>query len=1092
MLYDQRMDKKIVSSDISLMKSNPSTFKPGLGSEFLSEEPKKRKGTDTFPDYKIQNIVSHSGQLNDIYGHVPCTHANLPLPAITPPLVAPKGFPFNSEFVSSRPAYAQFHSRSHPIHSLTTNTFASLVSDSYDSRSSADVIPNWVESSDTNSYTGKNSGHFSPCVNSTNQCVADQESCTTTVETHKMAMVNNYFDSNGKVVAKDFKGGLLEGNYCGQYTDITDETSGKRRKLSIEEPTSSNIGKINHGSHPNLKNRIAHSRHLLDISDERQNQKVVNHLLKPSECEKTWLSSEKSKKSVDFQDEIRVSEVTTDSKHEDENHTLDSQKSIVELSDGLASNNSDELKSVDGKISSVSTEKLWDGSLQLNNSTTVSAVAFFKSGEKAQDIKWSDLIEIKGKVRLHAFEKFIQELPRSRTRALMVISLCWKTGSSLSGLKGMEEIANDYKESKRVGFAQICPGIDLYVCPRSDTIITILAKFGFFKGMNAVVEVPNSLIGCVVWRRGCQTSTSTIKALDRKLTSLVQKQPHSSEEISTNDGSDKQNGNSKQAPLSATEADGMPLHYLSEVKYSNIDIASHTSTKNKLDDSGVELSNSLKTTSNGQIAATLPYNSPIAPVQISPQNVEMMPKGSLRNPLLHAAEAKSVPDSEPVRQVPMQPTQVITENHQRNTICDENLNALSSFLDHFIQSTAPIPPLQPQTAQRPCTSSRENLMETVSKPERCMMHIKGSNNPATRPTMTQTTLLGSASLPSDLSERIIQSTSSVTKETNVGFSSSEIPSEFVSEPRKSSLGNESSYVPPGPPLLPLPGPRPLALGPPQSLTQAPNVSASSVDVDDLPEFDFSSACAGLDKPVNRFSWFTNCNSDAVPFTKQSPRDLGKTPTLLGSTTMQSVEVIQKRQLATFPDNMIKNYQGSPIETNLQKPILDNKVVMKSSLSHGQLCSHAHNSSVGSISNSIFSRRHRWDESDDDMPEWYPPDQVQVDQTQTTATINLPSPVNNWKSEFSRHRPLIASPSPTSLGSPRGPILPHSHLSGSRPPSSLSHDPVAPLHSRATLGFNHSIQRSPLAQNATILSSYQTSTSDKGATNTTPWFRNTRL
>lgn len=323
------------------------------------------------------------------------------------------------------------------------------------------------------------------------------------------------------------------------------------------------------------------------------------------------------------------------------------------------------------------------------------------------------------------------------------------------------------------------------------------------------------------------------------------------------------------------------------------------------------------------------------------------------------------------------------------------------------------------------------------------------------------------------------------QETNAGFSSSEIPSGYVSERRKSSFGNESSSVPPGPPPLPP--------GPPSSLTQAPNVSASSVDVDDLPEFDFSSACAGLDNPVNRFSWFTNCNSDAAPYTKLSPRDLGKTPTLLGSTTMQSVEVIQKRQLASFPDNMIKNYQGSPAETNLQKPILDNKVVMKSSLLHGQLCSHAHNSSVASISNSIFSKRHHWDESDDDMPEWCPPDlEQQVDQTQTITTINLLCPVNNWNLEFSRRRPLITSVSPTSLGSPRGPILPHSYLSGSRAPSSLSHNLDAPFQARATLGFNHSIQRSSLAQNAPILSSYQTSTSDKGATNTTPWFRNTQL
>lgn len=44
----------------------------------------------------------------------------------------------------------------------------------------------------------------------------------------------------------------------------------------------------------------------------------------------------------------------------------------------------------------------------------------FCSGEKPQDINWSEIIEIKGKVRLHEFEKFIQELPFSRSRAVMV------------------------------------------------------------------------------------------------------------------------------------------------------------------------------------------------------------------------------------------------------------------------------------------------------------------------------------------------------------------------------------------------------------------------------------------------------------------------------------------------------------------------------------------------------------------------------------------------------------------------------------------------------------------------------------------------
>ncbi|KAH1057353.1 hypothetical protein J1N35_035418 [Gossypium stocksii] len=173
-------------------------------------------------------------------------------------------------------------------------------------------------------------------------------------------------------------------------------------------------------------------------------------------------------------------------------------------------------------------EKFWDGSLKLNSSVTVSVVAFFKSGEKMPDIKWSELVEVKGKVRLEAFEKYIQELARSRNRGLMVVSLCWKEGSSRSGLVGLNEIAKGYKKGERVGFAQLSPGIDLYICPRSDAIITILAKHGFFKGMAAVEDKKNSLIGCVVWRRNHGLSSSVTKKLEKKHSSSTE-QPLSSQ-----------------------------------------------------------------------------------------------------------------------------------------------------------------------------------------------------------------------------------------------------------------------------------------------------------------------------------------------------------------------------------------------------------------------------------------------------------------------------------------------------------------------------------------------------------------------------------
>lgn len=63
------------------------------------------------------------------------------------------------------------------------------------------------------------------------------------------------------------------------------------------------------------------------------------------------------------------------------------------------------------------------------------------------------------------------------------------------------QVAKGYKKSSRVGFAHLLSGTDLYICPRSDPIITILAKYGFFKGMSVIDDKPDSMIGCVVWRK---------------------------------------------------------------------------------------------------------------------------------------------------------------------------------------------------------------------------------------------------------------------------------------------------------------------------------------------------------------------------------------------------------------------------------------------------------------------------------------------------------------------------------------------------------------------------------------------------------------
>lgn len=48
------------------------------------------------------------------------------------------------------------------------------------------------------------------------------------------------------------------------------------------------------------------------------------------------------------------------------------------------------------------------------------------SGEKLVCDKWPESIQVKGKVRLEAFEKYVKDLPRSRNRGLMVnMSSCF-------------------------------------------------------------------------------------------------------------------------------------------------------------------------------------------------------------------------------------------------------------------------------------------------------------------------------------------------------------------------------------------------------------------------------------------------------------------------------------------------------------------------------------------------------------------------------------------------------------------------------------------------------------------------------------------
>lgn len=146
--------------------------------------------------------------------------------------------------------------------------------------------------------------------------------------------------------------------------------------------------------------------------------------------------------------------------------------------------------------------------------------AFFNSGEKILDILWPDTIEIKGRVKLEDFQKFVKDLRHSRNRSIMVIALCCNVGSTKDGVGGIQEVAKRFEVNQRVGFAEIENGPYIYICPRNEAVITNLGKYGFWKGMSTVDTNQDSLIGFVVWDRNPLVKTSMTECSVEKVQAI--------------------------------------------------------------------------------------------------------------------------------------------------------------------------------------------------------------------------------------------------------------------------------------------------------------------------------------------------------------------------------------------------------------------------------------------------------------------------------------------------------------------------------------------------------------------------------------------
>ncbi|KAG7973113.1 hypothetical protein I3843_07G213200 [Carya illinoinensis] len=151
-------------------------------------------------------------------------------------------------------------------------------------------------------------------------------------------------------------------------------------------------------------------------------------------------------------------------------------------------------------------DHVWEGSLQMNTSAKASVVSIFKSGERTSAKEWPSSLEIKGRVRLDAFEKFLQDLSLSRSRAVMVVHVVLVEGSPESEHAGLREVADSYVLDERVGFSEPAPGVELYFCPPQKRTREMLGNILTAEHIEALNNIDNGLIGVIVWRKAQLTS----------------------------------------------------------------------------------------------------------------------------------------------------------------------------------------------------------------------------------------------------------------------------------------------------------------------------------------------------------------------------------------------------------------------------------------------------------------------------------------------------------------------------------------------------------------------------------------------------------
>ncbi|GAB4837439.1 hypothetical protein Ancab_002304 [Ancistrocladus abbreviatus] len=136
-------------------------------------------------------------------------------------------------------------------------------------------------------------------------------------------------------------------------------------------------------------------------------------------------------------------------------------------------------------------------------------------GEKTLTTEWPKFFEIKGRVRLDAFERFLQELPMSKSRAIMVAHFVLAEGCTDTDRAHLEEVVDSYVVDQRLGIAEPAPGVELYFCPPHARTLDMLIKH-LPRYTEKLDAIDNGLIGIIVWRKAHLSSTVSPKSSQQR------------------------------------------------------------------------------------------------------------------------------------------------------------------------------------------------------------------------------------------------------------------------------------------------------------------------------------------------------------------------------------------------------------------------------------------------------------------------------------------------------------------------------------------------------------------------------------------------